>query len=171
MNYIKPEVSKPITLAVVTITDGTDGYGNREWKFRGRTPDGQDVITNVSEATALRQLARHGLTRETAIGRQLEFAAVKKGVKIFYDINLTAAAGAAPIAAAVRQVEQGTTQPRDAWTRERALFDACLDHVLTTTRPKFIEAGIAPSQDGISALVAALYLRCSERGLGAEVPS
>ena len=170
MNYIKPEVSKPITLAVVTITDGTDGYGNWEWKCRGRTPEGQDAITNMSEATALRQLARHGLTRDSAIGRQLEFAAVKKGVKTFYDINLPTGTPA-PIAASPRQAERSTAQPRDAWTRERALFDACVDHVLATTRPKFIEAGIAPAQDGISALAAALYVRCSERSLGAEVQS
>jgi hypothetical protein len=88
MTFQKPEVGKPIVLTVVAITDGKDGYNNVEWKFRGQTASGEDVTTNMSEKSAIRQLQRIGLGRESAIGKTLEFAVTKQGVKKFYDINL-----------------------------------------------------------------------------------
>lgn len=184
MTFAKPEVGKPITITVVAITDGIDGYNNAEWKFRGTTPAGEDITTNLAEATALRQLARHGLDRAKTIGRTLEFAVTKQGVKKFYDINIPAGdlglpaerSTATPRAAAPAATPTPVALDADARKaiirQEKALLsfafgamEKAFPALLTANKIAAADVSDDAHAQCVTMLAAAFYQRLSARGL------
>jgi hypothetical protein len=174
MAIIKLQQGQSAVLAVTQVVPDVPATNPRygpSTKFVGRTPTDPDACVFLSPETALRQLRRHGLTLETAVGRTLEFS--KPGEYI--DINLPSGtpalalvpAGPAPVAptASAPSAAQLAEQREERLRKLGRLHKRCLQFVLANELPLLTAAKVEGSSEAVSALTAQLYIAAKDDGL------
>jgi hypothetical protein len=171
----------PVLLTITAIARDVPSnnvkYGPQH-KFIGHTPTDPDACIFLAPESAVRQLARVGLTLDDAVGHTvaitrpgdyIDFSPVGGAAPIAQASPSTPApAPAAPAApAAIATPDPALERPRKAeqWRKIVVLHKRCLKHVLTDVVPLLDTAKIGASPESVSALTAQLFIEAIHAGL------
>lgn len=185
MSILKLLPGQKIHLTVVTTSLVEGNYGP-QIKFSGFTADDNDAAIFLNVDTAEQQLARIGLTVETAKGQQVEIERIEKNGRKFTNINRVGASSAsAPVAAsaATRQpvgslakagfsagphipgMDDGSDAlPHEKLNRLFNIYGACMDHALLVAK-KMDAAQIGSSPESTAAIAATLLIAAQRAGV------
>lgn len=164
-----------VTGVVRDVPSNNPKYGAQH-KLVGHTPTDPDACIFLAPDTAVRQLARVGLTLDTVAGHTIAIS--RPGDYI--DFN---PASGAPVATPIAVPGQGYTAgpaiqvldtPAAPATPEPskderlkamfALYDKCFDHAAITSK-RLAKVDIPTTHEGIAAQTATLFIAAKERGL------
>lgn len=186
---LKLQPDAPVQLRVLAITDDvSQSSGLPQYKLAGRTSDEGDVILFLSASNAERQFALCKLTRDSIIGRTVQFTKRKKGAQQFIDMALpggtpapaaskpsngngavasTAAppARSIPPAAPLKGQAQIDQERKDLSARFFSLHRACVQHVLTSDTNALKVAGLADTAETATARINTLFDTACREGL------
>jgi hypothetical protein len=175
-----------ITNLVRDVPSSNPKYGPQH-KLVGHTPTDADACIFLAPDTAVRQLARVGLTLDTAIGHTvaitrpgdyIDFASPNGAAQVPVPAASTAPAAPAPAANAKQGFSAGpeiagldTPPAADAagkieqLKKMASLHKRCLQFVLDEEAPILEKAKVGCSPESVSALTAQLYIAATHAGL------
>jgi hypothetical protein len=172
---LKPENGGPaVALHVTSIVDDVSNKPGKkaQYKFNGRTADGEAATAWIFTDTAERQFARIGITRETASNRWLEFSKTADG---YWDINLPAGSppvvaappSAAPVmsAPAVPSIDPDAAkaEKRAEWDKLVKCYRKCYAEAQSIAGDEAGDNGI--TDVGIATIAASLFQAVLQKGL------
>jgi hypothetical protein len=173
----------PVLLTITSIARDVPSnnvkYGPQH-KLIGHTPTDPDACIFLAPESAVRQLARVGLTLDDAIGHTI--AITRPGDYIDFSPangvapvapaspSAPAPAPATPAAPALKEIaapDPALERARKAaqWRKITALHKRCLTHVLTDVVPLLDTAKIGAFPESVSALTAQLFIEALHAGL------
>lgn len=151
-----------ITGLVRDVPANNPRYGPQH-KLVGHTPTDPDACIFLAPDTAVRQLARVGLTLDTAIGHTV---AITRPADY---IDFASPNGAAPLPAPAPAPTDadGLTDANIALMKKLSgLHRRCLRFVLEHEVPMLDDKKVGESPESISALTAQLFIAATDAGLG-----
>lgn len=148
----------PVTLTITRCSQVEGNFGPQT-VFDGDN----DTSVFVSEMTAMRQLARLGLTPETVVGATLRFEQIKKDGKTFTNIDFASGEpGAAPAPRASASAAPAyTPAPKMSVAELGGIYAECVSQAMVTLGAKCEEAGIPIDAAAIQAAAATLFIKAT----------
>lgn len=173
---IKLQPDQKLVMLVKTVAVVPGQYGESV-RFIGESATDKEAAFNLSPDNADRQLKRLGLTRESVVGRTVEFAAKKDGAKKLIDMDLPA--GSPPVVAAPPSaapvMSAPATAPLDAEAAKavrRAEYEKlvkcytkCFREAAAIVAHEFRKNPQIVTHDGVATMAGSLFQAVLQKGL------
>ena len=140
----------PVTLTLLAVKE-VEGKFGMQYCFEGEG----DIAVFVGKPAAERQLARLGLTGETAVGRTIHFSQVEKDGTTFTNMALAVPGAPAPAGKAAAAPAAGRMSALEAGK----LYGECLDQAIGVFGTKCEELGISVDAQALHAVAATLFIK------------